>query len=187
MSKNVYILNWYGPFENPDKVKEWETNKMGKGKTYLYLFRGKKKGARKYSYYCGQAYDQTSGERMSNKGHHIEEVIERPEHLAIWVAKFDNLTPKKSDVNNAEKLLTSVMAQVEITDEKAVLNKINKHHPKELIYMINEWFYESGEPVYQFRQGTMCNLIHDVIICYPQKDCSSIFGNKKIHFIQDIK
>ena len=119
MIKNIYFLEWYGPFPNPQEIVKWEKKNIGNGKTYLYLFKGKKYARRKYSYYCGQAFEQTAGERMMNNGHHINEVIGRPKDLSIWVAKCQNKRPNKTDVNLVEKLITSVLAQVIIADEKS--------------------------------------------------------------------
>lgn len=110
MENNIYILNWYGPFSHPSDVIEWEKKQIGNGRTYLYLFKGKKKNAKtKEAIYCGQAARQTAGERLSNKKHHINEVIARKEVLSIWVAKFANRIPKKYDINLAEKMLTSIL------------------------------------------------------------------------------
>ena len=55
MENNIYILNWYGQFSHPSDVIEWEKKQIGNGRTYLYLFKGKKKNAKtKEAIYCGQ-------------------------------------------------------------------------------------------------------------------------------------
>lgn len=36
MTKNVYLLEWYGPFLNPQEVIEWERKEIGTNKTYIY-------------------------------------------------------------------------------------------------------------------------------------------------------
>ena len=138
MTKTIYLLEWYGPFSTPNEVIEWEDKQIGNGKTYLYLFKGKKKSQRTFSYYCGQAFAQTAGKRLTNKAHHIYEVIERQKDLSIWVAKFQNKKPNKQDVNLVEKLITSAMSQVIIEDESAILNQTNKLGPKATVYLINE-------------------------------------------------
>ena len=187
MTRNVYVLEWYGPFANPQEVIAWEARGIGNGKTYLYLFRGKKRGKRRYSYYCGQAYKQSAGKRMTNKGHHIKEVIERPKELRIWVAKFQHITPHKADVNLVEKLITSVVTQAIVADEKAVLNRTNMLRPRTQVYLINEWYYPEGAPTMQYRQGTIPHILPDVLICYPHADSASVYGNKHVHYINELK
>lgn len=188
MTKTVYLLEWYGPFSNPKEVIEWEKiEQIGNGKTYLYLFKGKEHSKRKFSYYCGQAFEQSAGERMNNKGHHINEVINRPEALTIWVAKFQNKKPQKQDVNLVEKLITSAMSQVIIADEKAILNKTNKLRPRKPIYLINEWYYKNGEPKMRYRDGEIPCLIHDVLMCYPHENSASLYGNRRTQYINELK
>lgn len=41
MIKNIYLLEWYGPFPNPQEIVKWEKKNIGNGKTYLYLLKGK--------------------------------------------------------------------------------------------------------------------------------------------------
>lgn len=43
MTKTIYLLEWYGPFSTPKDVSEWKNIQIGNGKTYLYIFKGKKK------------------------------------------------------------------------------------------------------------------------------------------------
>lgn len=187
MNKNVYLLEWYGPFSTPQEVLEWEDKKIGHGKTYLYLFKGKKRLKRSFSYYCGQAFRQSAGKRMTNKKHHINEVIDRPNDLSIWVAKFQNLVPHKIDVNLVEKLITSVFTQAIVADEKSILNRTNTLRPRSQIYLINEWYYPTGEPTMQYRKDTIPNMLPDLLICYPHNQTASIYGNKRIHYMNELK
>ena len=190
MNSNVYVLKWYGPFHNSQEVIEWENKEIGNGKTYLYIFKGKKSYKHKFSYYCGQAFKQSSGKRMTNKRHHINDVKSRPSELKIWVAKFANLNrPRKVDVNIAEKLITSVISQVIITDESAVLNQTNKLRPRKHIYLINEWYYKNGYPMKQYREGAICKMLPDVLICYPDSDEKRdyIWGSRCIRYINELK
>ncbi|MBD5216276.1 MAG: hypothetical protein HDS78_07165 [Bacteroidales bacterium] len=187
MTKTIYLLEWYGPFSTPKDVLEWENKQIGNGKTYLYLFKGKKKSQRTFSYYCGQAFAQTAGKRMTNKAHHIHEVIERQSELSIWVAKFQNKKPNKQDVNLVEKLITSAMSQVIIADENAILNQTNKLGPKTTIYLINEWFKRNGDPWEKYRKDSIPCLIHDILICYPHENSTSLYGNRRTQYIKDIE
>lgn len=188
MIKEVYILEWFGPFSTPKDVLYWERENIGNGKTFLYLIKGKKPSKHMFSYYCGQAYKQSAGERMMNKEHHINEVLNRPNDLQIWVAKFRNMKhPTKVDVNIVEKLITSTMSQIEIADEKSILNQTNKLRPKSHIYLINEWLKPDGTPREKYPAGSIACLVHDVLICYPDKETSHLWGNKRIQYINDLK
>ena len=186
MTKTIYLLEWYGPFSTPKEVLEWENKQIGNGKTYLYLFKGKKKSERTFSYYCGQAVGQTAGERMCNNGHHIREVIDRQNELLIWVAKFQNKKPNKLDVNLVEKLITSAMSQVIIMNENAILNQTNKLRPKSQIYLINEWNNPDGKSILNYRNGSIPCLIHDVLICYPDTDRAFLWGNKRTQYLNEL-
>lgn len=186
MTKTIYLLEWYGPFSTPKDVIEWEKMQIGNGKTYLYLFQGKKKSKRTFSYYCGQAFGQTAGKRMTNKGHHISDVIDRPNELSIWVAKFQNKKPNKQDVNLVEKLITSTMSQVIIADEKAILNQTNKLRPKSQIYLINEWNKPDGKSILNYPNESIPKLVHDVLICYPDTDKAFLWGTKRIQYINEL-
>lgn len=186
MTKTIYLLEWYGPFFTPKDVIEWENMQIGNGKTYLYIFKGKKKSKRTFSYYCGQAFGQTAGKRMTNKGHHIYEVIDRPNELSIWVAKFQNKKPNKQDVNLVEKLITSTMSQVIIADEKAILNKTNKLRPKSPIYLISEWNRPDGKSILNYQNKSIPQLVHDILICYPDTDKAFLWGNKRTQYINEL-
>ena len=186
MTKTIYLLEWYGPFSTPKEVLEWENKQIGIGKTYLYLFKGKKKSKRTFSYYCGQAFAQTAGKRLTNKGHHICEVIDRQNELSIWVAKFQNKKPNKQDVNLVEKLITSTMSQVIIADENAIINQTNKLRPKSQIYLINKWNNPDGKSILNYRNGSIPCLIHDVLICYPDTDRAFLWGNKRTQYLNEL-
>lgn len=187
MMKCVYLLEWYGPFISPRDVVDWEHKNIGNGKTYLYIFKGKKKGKRNYSIYCGKAFEQTAGKRLGNSNHHIKEVQDRKEHLSIWVAKFQNMNPNAYDVSIVEKLITSVLSQALVTDEEYVLNQTNMLRPKAQAYLINEWYYKNGEPVRQYREKSIPKLLPDLLICYPNDECSAIYGNKRIHYLTNLR
>lgn len=166
MDKNrVYILNWYGPFQDLDQLKEWEDREGND--TYLYIFQGKKKNAKKLTtFYCGQAFAQSAGKRMKNKNHHIEEVYDRPDKLKIWVAKFENIVPKKADVNVVENLFISYMSQCMIEKNEEVANKTALLAPSCQMYIINEWWDKNSDQVYKYKKGSLLSRIPDVIAYY---------------------
>lgn len=190
MANNVYVLEWYGPFHSPAKVREWENKEICCRKTYLYLFSGKKKHAReKVALYCGQAYGQTAGHRLGNKGHHIQEVIGRQEELEIWVATFSNKKPCKYDVNLVEKVLTSVLDQVVKSDTDEVLNETNKLRPRDNAYVINEWYFPNGKERVKYPANSMCSRIPDVLACYPNEEerVSYVWGSQRMRFIEKLQ
>ena len=190
MDNNVYVLQWYGPFSSQKDIVDWEGENIGPGKTYLYLFKGKKPHAKTSEcIYCGQAFKQSAGKRLGNKGHHINEVSDRKEDLTIWVAKFGNKKPLKYDVNLIEKVLTSVLDQVIVTDNQSMLNETNKLRPRDTAYIINEWYYMNGEPVLKYKSGSICSCLPDVLICYTNNDDdeSNIWGTKRLGFINTLK
>lgn len=192
MSNNSYILEWYGPFSSPDDVIDWEERKIGFGKTYLYFFKGRKKYAKiKDSIYCGQAFKQSAGKRLKNKDHHIYEVIANKEALSIWVAKFSGKRPSKYDVNLVEKVLTSTMDQalVKMADDLDVINETNKLRPRDIAYIISEWYKPDGTPVLRYTSTSICSLIPDVLACYPNDDykCSTVWGCDRLKRIFDLK
>lgn len=91
------------------------------------------------------------------------------------------------DVNLVEKLITSVITQAIIADDKAVLNRTNKLRPRTNLYLIYEWYYPSGEPVMKYIKGSIPSLLPDVLICYSHNDSASIYGNKRTQYINELQ
>lgn len=180
---NVYVLRWYGPFPNVDEVKRWEDEEGND--TFLYIFKGMKEKKKKLvSYYCGQAYQQSVGARLSNQGHHIEEVSSRPEHLNIWVAKFDNKQPSENDVNIVENMLIAFLEQclVDVTEE--TLNRQSLSAPKDKVYIINEWYDINSNEISSYAKGSLYNRIPDVISYYPET--KALYCSSKISYKADL-
>lgn len=190
MANNTYILEWYGPFNCLQDVCDWEDKNIGRWKTFLYLFQGKKKYAHeKLAIYCGQAFRQSVGKRLKNKNHHICEVVERRDELEIWVAKFANKKPQKYDVNLVEKVLTSVLDQVIKSDTDEILNETNKLRPKDTAYIINEWYYIDGRARCNYPSKSICSRIPDVLACYSNEDgkVANVWGCQRMKFIDNLK
>ena len=183
MEKNrVCVLCWYGPFKDLAELKEWE-NKKGND-TYLYIFQGKKKRAKKTTtFYCGQAFKQSAGTRMKNQNHHIKEVCDRPEDLKIWVAKFENIVPKKTDVNVVENMLISYIYQYMIGKNEEVANKKSLLAPQCQLYIINEWWDKNEKEIGLYPRGSLFSRIPDVIAFYAT---GSLYTSNKISFRKDL-
>lgn len=180
----VFILQWYGPFHKLDDIRSWESD-YGND-TYLYIFKGKKKNAKKCTYYCGQAFRQSAGKRMKNAYHHVQEVIDRSDVLDIWVGKFLNTVPSKDDVNKVENLLISYMHQHLITRPDEMSNKRNYYRPKSQLYIINEWYDTRTNEIPVYKRGSLCSLLPDVIAHYPHQKTSSVYCAKKLSYITEL-
>ena len=183
----VFILQWYGPFHDLDSIRKFESDHGND--TYLYIFRGKKKNAKKYTYYCGQAFKQSAGTRMKNTNHYVKEVIERSDVLDIWVGKFLNTAPSKDDVNKVENLLISFMHQHLITPPDEMSNETNYYCPQCQIYIINEWYDTRTKEIPVYKRGSLCSLLPDVIAHYPHNETktSSVYCAKKLSYIIELK
>ncbi len=50
----IYLIKWVGPFSSYEDLYEWEKNRLDNNADSfnLYLLQGKRKYARKYTYYC---------------------------------------------------------------------------------------------------------------------------------------
>ena len=183
----VFVFQWYGPFHNLDDIRDWESDNGDD--TYLYIFRGKKKNAKKYTYYCGQAFYQSAGKRMKNTYHHVQEVIDRSDVLDIWVGKIVNTVPGKDDVNKIENLLISFMHQYLISPPDEMSNETNYYRPQCQIYIINEWYNTRTDEIPVYKRGSLCSLLPDVIAHYPHKETktSSVYCAKKLSYITELK
>ena len=101
----VYLIKWVGPFSY-DELYNWEKKWLENNNENfnLYLLQGKRKYARKFSYYCGQTI-RCVYRRLKDRDHHFKE-IEHSDY-SIWIGKFSNVVPNKTDINVVEKIITS--------------------------------------------------------------------------------
>ena len=108
----VYLIKWVGPFSY-DELYNWEKKWLENNNENfnLYLLQGKRKYARKFSYYCGQTI-RCVYRRLKDKDHHFKE-IEHSDY-SIWIGKFSNVVPNKTDINVVEKIITSELAELEL-------------------------------------------------------------------------
>ena len=134
---DTYLIQWYGPFSSKEDLKEWEDKKHDIVFN-LYVFQAKRKGI-KDKYYCGMAFEQSVGERMKNKNHHIHEFEDNKTELQIWVGTIANVKANEYDVRICENIITSELAYLGVGD-KHLKNKTNKKPPVNNVYIINEWW-----------------------------------------------
>ena len=61
--------------------------------------------------------------------------------------------------------------------------------PRDTAYIINEWYHTNGNAILRYPNNEMCNYFPDVLVCYTDEDenTSHIWGNRRMHFIKDIK
>ena len=186
---HMYVLSWYGPFQNVQELKEWEDKKGND--TYLYIIRGMKKNKQKLvTYYCGKAIKQSVGKRQSNSGHHIKELEWRPEKLKIWVAKFKGITPKNADVNIVENMFISYIAQCMIGKNEEVANETSLLAPNSEVYIINEWWDANIEEkeIKTYHRGSLYSRIPDVIAYYPNdRHIGSVYTSSKLTCRKKVK
>ena len=186
---HMYVLSWYGPFQNVQELKEWEDKKGND--TYLYIIRGMKKNKQKLvTYYCGKAIKQSVGKRQSNSGHHIKELELRPDKLEIWVAKFKNIRPKNADVNIIENMFISYIAQCMIGKNEEIANENNLLAPNSEVYIINEWWDANIEEIETYPRGSLYSRIPDVIAYYPDdrdRHIGSVYTSSKLTCRKKVK
>ncbi len=168
MEKNIFLIQWYGPFESVDALKNWEINR--KERFVLYLFQGKKNRKNKtYKYYCGETYDRKESVacvyvRMNDKDHHIHE-FENGE-IKIWVGTIANKRkPTQKEVFLCEKMITSELSQIEL-DDKKIVNGTNKKPPKQNVYVINEWYGKNNFEYRPMDSNTIPRIVPDVMTYY---------------------
>ena len=178
MESNVFLITWYGPFKNQEKVKEWEeTHKSIK--CSLYLLHGKLKFAKtREKYYCGMSI-RNIYKRLKDKGHHIEEIKDRLN--SIYVGNLSNTKhPSKAQILLVEKIITASLTS--IVGEDCVLNATNTYFPSENVFVINEWRKTiDGSILGRQPQNAPSNIIPDVLAYHIKgKDDFELFGCKKL-------
>lgn len=156
---DTYLIRWYGPFASRKILKKWQDKR--KEVFNLYIFRAQRKG-RKDKYYCGKAYEQTVGKRMSNSNHHIHDFEDEKTVLEIWVGTFANVKANEYDVNVCENIITSELAYYGVGEDN-LENKINKEPPINSVYIINEWWKENGDELKKRFKGSVPAVVPEVM------------------------
>lgn len=163
--KNLFLIQWYGPFRSRQELSEWESSNGSRFN--LYLFQGKLPRKRTVNYYCGMTYSQYSvSKRLGNRNHHIHDYEGRPEDLYIWIGCIANRSRlTRKDVLLCENMLISEMVQMEIGESEKV-NATSICPPAENVYIINEWFNKDGVEHRPLSGIYAPNKVPDVISYY---------------------
>ena len=173
---NVYLIKWVGPFTY-DELCNWEIDWLNNnGESFnLYLLQGKRKSARKYSYYCGQT-ERCVYKRLKDKNHHLREIEHRD--YGIWIGKFSNIEPRKTDINLVEKIITSELAELELGFEN-MMNETNFRPPIHDVYVINQWYHPMKNTEWKrINRNSPANYIPDLMIY--DSFTNEIKGTRKI-------
>lgn len=132
MSKS-FTINWVGPFQNIDELKEWEQINNEDCEYNFYIITGKEKGKRTFSKYCGIT-DTQRGKlycRFYDKSHKVYS-LERDRN--IWIGSLvDGDMRNRSNLELCETLIISYW-QPEVNIKK------KNYYPAEDVILINRWF-----------------------------------------------
>ena len=176
-TERVYLIKWVGPFSYSD-LCNWEKNWLeNNAETFnLYLLQGKEKWARHYSYYCGKTTQQGVYQRLRDKKHHFHQISHGDYY--IWIGKFANIVPKNADINAAEKIITSELAELEL-GQNNMLNETNFKPPKFDVYLINQWYHPSKNKEWKrIKRNSPAKFIPDLMIY--NADSKEFRGTRKI-------
>ena len=178
MESGVFLIKWYGPFKSPEKVKEWEEENSSINCS-LYLLHCKLKYAKtREVYYCGKSI-RNIYKRLSDKGHHIEEIKDRLNSIYVGcLANFKR--PTNSQIFLAEKIITACLA--DIVGEENVLNETNTYFPAENVFVINEWWKKTANALWERQPiNAPSSIIPDVVAYhYKGTDDFDLYGCKKL-------
>lgn len=126
----VFLIQWTGPFLNPEELKQWEIENQ-EFRFNLYILSGKESRKRTISHYVGMTEQDYIYQRLSYNHDHLPKI---KKELNIWIGRFS--CPKHATHENisiAEALLISYW--------QPELNKCKKAYmPNECICLINQWF-----------------------------------------------
>ena len=175
------MLHWFGPIKCIEDVAKWEHDNI-EHVCNLYIIEGKRPNARiTRHYYCGKTI-QGVNKRLSNLGHHIEDLKTVDE---IWMGCIRNVKPQKDDILILENIVTAYLS-AEVGDKK-MLNAINKKFPKHQLCVINRWFKPTRESWHRFNDGSPARLIPEVILHYYAENIHMIYGAEKLKLLQMVE
>ena len=101
-------------------------------------------------------------QRLRSKEHHFHEICHGD--YSIWIGKFANIFPENADINAAEKIITSELAELELGHDN-MLNETNFKPPKFDIYIINQWYHPSNNKEWKrIKRNSPANFIPDLMI-----------------------
>jgi len=178
---DTYLIKWYGPFDNRKLMMKWE--EAHPEIFNLYVFQAKQKG-RKDRYYCGMAYEQSIGKRMSNHDHRIHDFENERYSVQIWIGTILNKKANESDVRICENIITSELASIGV-GEKYLENKRNKKPPINDVYIFNEWLRENDESyIMRRKRNSVPSTIPEAMVYYSGN--KSLWGIGKLKKIGDL-
>lgn len=173
---DTYLIKWYGPFETRKDMKDWEASRP---ETFnLYVFQAKQKTG-KDRFYCGMAFKQSIGKRMSNHNHHIHDFENDRFSLQIWIGTIVNKRASESEVRICENIITSVLANIGV-GEKYLENRTNKKPPVNDVYIFNEWLRENGSYILNRKRNSVPATIPEAMVYYSEPQ--TLFAADKLKY-----
>ncbi len=174
----AFYVKWYGPFSSKNRLAEWE--RQQDWKINLYLLQGKKKYAKKISYYCGKTI-RAAYKRFSDADHHIKD-IENRDH-SIYVGRIANFsTLEEKDILLVEKLLTSYLGWY--IGQDSMLNKTNFYAPNctQEVCIVNRWInLRTGREYQRLPIYSPAHFIPDVMVYHydeQEKKCELVIASR---------
>lgn len=127
----MFVIQWYGPFETVEQLKNWEKTNNTSYSFNLYVFTGIEKSQRRYSHYCGITKQEFIHQRLNCK-HDKFLLIKR--NLNIWAGRFaDSLHANKLNAELVESLIVSFW-QPDLNIRKRI------YLPAQSVGIINKWY-----------------------------------------------
>ena len=177
---DTYLIKWYGPFPSRKALKKWEDKRPEMFN--LYAFQAKRKGI-KDKYYCGMAFKQTVGKRLSNHDHHIHDFEDEKIELQIWIGTIANIKAKERDVRVCENIITSELARLGV-GEKHLENQTNKIPPANNVYIIHEWWKTNGDEIKRRLRNSIPSVVPEVMEYYSETN--ALYGAQKLKHIGNL-
>jgi hypothetical protein len=177
---DTYLIKWYGPFSSRKELSDWEKDRIEVFN--LYAFQAKRKGI-KDKYYCGMAFRQAVGKRLSNHDHHIHDFEDEKTKLQIWIGAIANIKAKELDVRVCENIITSELARLGV-GEKHLENLTNKIPPANNVYIIHEWWKTDGDKIKRRLRNSVPSVIPEVMEYYSE--IRALYGAQRLKYIGDL-
>ena len=183
MKQNVFLVKWYGPFTQ-EELQKWEEKQ--KFKCSIYLLHGMLKHAKtKESYYCGIS-TRSVHKRLCDKDHHINEIKDRLNSIyAGCISNVEN--PSSNSIRLIEKMITAYLADT--IGRKSMLNLTNFKYPKQNVYVVNEWWKEDTEYLWQRQPKNAPSHILPDVLTYHYWDSNDIemYECKKLKKVSEFR
>ena len=130
----TYLITWYGPFHSIEETEEYQ--RQQDICSCLYLLQGKKPNAKLCSYYCGKTKKRTVPNRLKDKDHPINEILNC---RSIWIGAFENYY-KEEDIDIAEKMFIYLLAirvdVMQLINDRCRYFSAQDHN----MFLISRWY-----------------------------------------------